>query len=428
MKKSISRGVSAVLIVTVLVSALYILPVTRVLAQASYTIPNVPHYYQGQLPWCAPVSLEMVFDFYGPHIPASEIATVAGTTSGGTTHSGLRRAAHYSDLNGGYTARGLGYSAFEYTDTQPWYNILKALILAGNPIIVGLDSSGVGPEFPLGHAVVVVGFDSWGVVYHDPAISGGAYLHMSYQVLESRWSVSDYWGLFTRPWEVIAATTPIVTGSVFTFGATVTYVGASSLYPASSSQATITPPSSGRATLIPGEPATKQLGSGTMAPGETQTVSWQLRCNNRGVDTIRVEAQGIISGTTPYQYTDRIGGSDSVRITQPCFIATAAYGSYLDGHVETLRNFRDQYLVPNPVGSAIVSTYYRLSPPIAEFIDDHPVLKPMVRAGLLPAVAMSTVAVNTTSAEKVAIVGSLVLVSVALAMWLSRRRGKGVIS
>ncbi|MEE9491260.1 MAG: CFI-box-CTERM domain-containing protein, partial [Dehalococcoidia bacterium] len=111
-----------------------------------------------------------------------------------------------------------------------------------------------------------------------------------------------------------------------------------------------------------------------------------------------------------------------------CFIATAAYGSYLDSHVETLRNFRDQYLVNNPVGSALVSAYYKLSPPVADFIDDHPTLKPIVRAGLLPALAISTVAVSTTLAEKAAIVGSLALVSVALAVWLSRRRGRGVIS
>jgi hypothetical protein len=111
-----------------------------------------------------------------------------------------------------------------------------------------------------------------------------------------------------------------------------------------------------------------------------------------------------------------------------CFIATAAYGSYLDGHVETLRDFRDQYLVTNPVGSALVSVYYKLSPPVAEFIDDHPALKPVVRVGLLPAVAISTVAVSTTLAEKLAIVGGLALVSIALAVWLSRRRGKGVTS
>jgi hypothetical protein len=59
--------------------------------------------------------------------------------------------------------------------------------------------------------------------------------------------------------------------------------------------------------------------------------------------------------------------------------------------------------VTNPVGSSLVSLYYKLSPPVAEFINEHPALKPVVRAGLLPAVAISTVAVNTTSAEKVAI-------------------------
>jgi len=108
-----------------------------------------------------------------------------------------------------------------------------------------------------------------------------------------------------------------------------------------------------------------------------------------------------------------------------CFIATAAYGSYLDGHVETLRNFRDQYLVTNPAGSALVSVYYKLSPPVAEFIDEHPALKPIMRVALLPAVGLSAVAVNTTLAEKMAIVGSLALASVLLAMWARKRQGKG---
>jgi len=53
---------------------------------------------------------------------------------------------------------------------------------------------------------------------------------------------------------------------------------------------------------------------------------------------------------------------------------------------------------------------------------EHPSLKPIVRAGLLPAVAMSAVAVNTTLAEKIAILGLLVLVSVGLAIWTMRRR------
>jgi hypothetical protein len=103
-----------------------------------------------------------------------------------------------------------------------------------------------------------------------------------------------------------------------------------------------------------------------------------------------------------------------------CFIATAAYGSSLDSHVDTLRAFRDQYLVTNPLGSAFVSLYYKFSPPLASFIESHPTFKPMVRAALLPAVALSTVAVKATPMEKIAI--ALVILSLLFVM--RERRGQ----
>jgi hypothetical protein len=108
-----------------------------------------------------------------------------------------------------------------------------------------------------------------------------------------------------------------------------------------------------------------------------------------------------------------------------CFIATAAYGTPMAEEIQILRQFRDVYLLTNTLGQALVDFYYRVSPPIAEFITEHPSLKPIVRAGLLPAVAMSTLAVNTGPAEKMAILGFLVLVSVALAVWAKRRQGRG---
>jgi len=108
-----------------------------------------------------------------------------------------------------------------------------------------------------------------------------------------------------------------------------------------------------------------------------------------------------------------------------CFIATAAYGTPMADEIQILREFRDEYLLTNPLGQALVDLYYRVSPPIAKFITEHPALKPVVRVGLVPAVAMSAVAVNTSQAEKIAILGLLVLVSVALAIWATRRRGNG---
>jgi hypothetical protein len=69
-----------------------------------------------------------------------------------------------------------------------------------------------------------------------------------------------------------------------------------------------------------------------------------------------------------------------------CFIATAAYGSYLDPHVETLREFRDRYLLTNLPGRWFVAWYYRVSPAIAEEIAASPVLRAIVRVALTPVV------------------------------------------
>lgn len=69
-----------------------------------------------------------------------------------------------------------------------------------------------------------------------------------------------------------------------------------------------------------------------------------------------------------------------------CFIATAAYGSYLHPKVAELRQFRDRHLLTNAPGRLFVSLYYRLSPPIAEVISEHEWMKGGVRALLVPVV------------------------------------------
>lgn len=69
-----------------------------------------------------------------------------------------------------------------------------------------------------------------------------------------------------------------------------------------------------------------------------------------------------------------------------CFIATAAYGSYLAPEVMELRRFRDRVLLTNRAGQALVEWYYRVSPPVAGFIAGHELLKGAVRLLLTPAV------------------------------------------
>jgi hypothetical protein len=72
-----------------------------------------------------------------------------------------------------------------------------------------------------------------------------------------------------------------------------------------------------------------------------------------------------------------------------CFIATAAYGSYLHPFVKILRTFRDTVLLTSSHGKPFVAWYYRVSPPIADVIRTSEIMKAGMRVALLPLVGVS---------------------------------------
>jgi hypothetical protein len=66
-----------------------------------------------------------------------------------------------------------------------------------------------------------------------------------------------------------------------------------------------------------------------------------------------------------------------------CFIATAAYGTETAAELDILRDFRDQVLLKNALGSLFVEAYYKVSPPIADFIAKNDFLRAVVREVLV---------------------------------------------
>ncbi|MBI4649194.1 MAG: hypothetical protein HY738_22020 [Bacteroidia bacterium] len=62
-----------------------------------------------------------------------------------------------------------------------------------------------------------------------------------------------------------------------------------------------------------------------------------------------------------------------------CFIASAVYGTDNCVELDILRNFRDEHLMNKKTGKILVELYYRISPPVANWLAANTFLKKLVR-------------------------------------------------
>jgi len=140
--------------------------------------------------------------------------------------------------------------------------------------------------------------------------------------------------------------------------------------------------------------------------GGAKSATFSVQSDDPDTQVFDVQISGIGISAADSETPSNGGGNGG----GGCFIATAAFGSYMEPHVKVLRDFRDACLLTNRAGQVFVKLYYKYSTPVADFIADHEGLKAAVRCALYPAVGLSYIALHTTPAQQAFMMLGLVFV------------------
>ena len=148
-------------------------------------------------------------------------------------------------------------------------------------------------------------------------------------------------------------------------------------------------------TLLDADSATARF----TAPSETGTrLEFELEVTDENGDTDTDRVRLVVAAAPPESDdedpVDNVDVPTETEHSEPsggggCFIATAAYGSELAPELDHLRDLRDRYLLATFTGSLLVEVYYRVSPPVADWLRQRPHARGVVRAALVPVVAVA---------------------------------------
>ena len=122
-------------------------------------------------------------------------------------------------------------------------------------------------------------------------------------------------------------------------------------------------------------------GEGWMVPGS------RVDHNDPSLSYIEIKVyhfSAIQTGTSFASDGSSSGSGDDGAGGGGCFVATAAFGSERERHVQILSEFRERHLLSNSIGKKIVDLYYRNSGPIADYLREHPGPRKVIRYALIP--------------------------------------------
>jgi len=110
-----------------------------------------------------------------------------------------------------------------------------------------------------------------------------------------------------------------------------------------------------------------------------------------------------------------------------CFITTAAFGSQAAPEVIIFRKFRNEFLLSNFLGQAVVKFYYAVSPPLANFIAGSDYLKVSARVALYPLLVFAYISLKIGFCLSLILMGLLSIVLAKLICHLNSKKALVVI-
>ena len=135
--------------------------------------------------------------------------------------------------------------------------------------------------------------------------------------------------------------------------------------------------------------------SGTTVSGKARVLTCVASETAKVNDALRVAQDALYARVDEIQKEEELErellGDQGGAI---CFIATAAYGTSSAPEIEVLRDFRDEVLMQSESGRDLVGFYYAASPPVAEFIARHEMLRTVVREAVVDPIVAAVAATD----------------------------------